>query len=318
MVFPWSRPYGSPSNESAAQKAVNVFSIGLFVGILAGAAFLARRNWRLGRVDRRGAVVLGGTLAVVNFAGGSLLGKHVPATDEFVLFLRASSWCLFVGAMVWTAYLALEPWVRRQWPHSMVSWTRLLAGRVRDPRVGADVLAGICFGVATQWLGEAGTVLTVRAGGLPDESLDTVLLGGRFALMPWHNAFASSIVGTLGLFMLFFLCRIVARKFWLACGLFLLIFVAIATVTSSHPAIDGPVIAVIFAIMTFVMVRFGLVTFAAMSLVSNILGSYPLTWDFSPFYASSSVFALISLAAVTALAFRFALGGRAILGDDVS
>jgi hypothetical protein len=216
------------------------------------------------------------------------------------------------------AYLALEPWVRRQWPHSIVSWTRLLAGRVRDPRVGADILAGICFAVAIQWLNEGSTVLGERVGGLPDLTLDNVLLGGRFTLEPWHNAFASSIVGTLGLFLLFFLCRIVARKFWLACGLFMLIFIVVVALSSLHPAIDIPTTVAIFAIMTFVMVRFGLVTFAAMSLVNNVLSAYPLTWDFSAFYAASSVFALISIAVVAGVAFRYALGGRAIFNDDVS
>jgi len=316
LIYPWTTPYGSPSAQSPGQKAANVISITLFVALLVGAALMARRNWRLGRVDRRGAIVLTGTLAVVNFVGGNLLGKHVPATDEFLLFLRTISWCLFVGGMAWVGYLALEPWVRRQWPHSMVSWTRLLGGRVRDARVGADVLAGICFGVVTQWLAETGTVLTVRAGGLPDESLDAVLLGGRYALMPWYNAFAGAIVTTLGLFLLFFLCRIVMRKFWLACGLFVLIPVLFVVLSSSHPAIDGPVVAALFVILTFVMIRYGLVTFAVVTLVSNILGAYPLTWDFAPFYASSSVFALISIAVIAAVAFRFSLGGRTLFGDE--
>jgi serine/threonine-protein kinase len=318
LIYPWSRPYGSPRDESPGQKAVSVLGICIFLAIIAGAALVARRNWRLGRGDRRGAVVVGAGLAVINLVGGSLYGKHVPSTDELILFLRATSWCLYLGALAWMAYLALEPWVRRQWPHSIISWTRLLAGRVRDPRVGADVLAGICFGVAAQWFVEVGTALAERVGGLPDQTSESVLLGGRFALAPWSDALANSIVSTLGLFMLFFLCRIVARKFWLACGLFVLIFVAVNALSSLHPAVDVPFAVVILSLFTFVMVRFGLVTFAAMSLVSSVLGSYPLTWDFSAFYATSSLFALISIAVVAAIAFRFALGGRAIFSDDAN
>ena len=318
LIYPWSKPYGSPSDKSPGQKAVNVLGIGLLLSVLVGAALLARRNWRLGRVDRRGALIVGVTFAIVNFASGSLYGKHVPGGEELILFLRTSSWCLYVGALVWMAYLALEPWVRRQWPHSIVSWTRLLAGRVRDPRVGADVLAGICFAIALQWLGESDTALSVRAGGLPDQTSDIILLGGRFAIVPWTTALAGSIVGTLGLFMLFFLCRIVARKFWLGCGLFVLLFVTIGTLTSTHPLIDVPFAIAVFSLMTFVMVRFGLVTFAAMSVINNVLNAYPLTWDFSAFYATSSLFALISIAVVAAVAFHYALGGRAIFGDDAS
>jgi hypothetical protein len=37
-------------------------------------------------------------------------------------------------------YMALEPVVRRRWPEVLVSWSRLLAGRLRDPLVGSHIL----------------------------------------------------------------------------------------------------------------------------------------------------------------------------------
>jgi hypothetical protein len=193
-----------------------------------------------------------------------------------------------------------------------------MAGRVRDPRVGVDLLAGICFGVLSKWIDEVCTALAVGAGGLPDQTSSTALLGGRFALAPWMSALSSSIVTTLGLFLLFFLCRLIARRFWLACGLFVLIFAGISALSSSHPAYDVPDAVLIFSLFTFVMVRYGLVTFAAMSVANTVLGSYALTWDFSAFYASSSMLALVSVAVIVGVAFRYALGGRAIFGDDVT
>ena len=317
LVYPWSRPYGSPDEQTPAQKAVNILGICILLAILVAAALMARRNWRLGRGDRHGAIVVGASLAVFDFASGTLLGKHVPATDELITFLRTTSWCLFGGALVWMAYLALEPWVRRQWPHSMISWTRLLSGRVRDTRVGADVLAGICFGVAAKWIDGVTTALAVGAGGLPDQSSLFPLLGGRFALSPWCTGLASSVVTTLGFFMLFFLCRLVGRRLWVTCGLFVLIFVVLSWLSSQHPVYDVADAFLIFSLFTFVMVRYGLVTFAAMTLASNVLGQYALTWDFSAFYAGSSILALVSIAAIAGLAFRYALGGQSILGEDV-
>ncbi|MGD0617766.1 MAG: hypothetical protein ABSB67_08905 [Bryobacteraceae bacterium] len=65
------------------------------------------------------------------------------------------------------------------------------------------------------------------------------------------------------------------------------------------------------------MLRYGLVTLASMFMVNAVLGSYALTWDFSAFYAGGSVLALVSIAVLAGLAFRYALGGRAILGDDL-
>jgi len=49
--------------------------------------------------------------------------------------------------MTWILYLALEPIVRRRWPDSIISWSRLLAGRLRDPLVGRDILIGCLAGV---------------------------------------------------------------------------------------------------------------------------------------------------------------------------
>jgi serine/threonine-protein kinase len=317
LIYPWSRPYGSPDDQTPAQKAVNILAICLFLAVIAGAALMARRNWRMGRVDRRGAIVLAGSLAVVNLAAGLLLGKNVPATDEFVEFLRSTSWCLYVGALVWMAYLALEPWVRRQWPHSIISWTRLLAGHVRDPRVGVDILAGICFGVVSKLVDEVINSFAVNAGGLPDQTSSLALVGGRFTIAPWGNALVGSIITTLGLFLLFFLCRLVARKFWLACAIFVLLFAAIAGLSSLHPAYDATDAFIVFALFTFVMLRYGLVTLASMFMVNAVLGSYALTWDFSAFYAGGSVLALVSIAVLAGLAFRYALGGRAILCDDL-
>ena len=46
-------------------------------------------------------------------------------------------------------YMALEPYVRRRWPQSMIAWSRLLGGAVRDPVVGGNLLIGAAFGVAT-------------------------------------------------------------------------------------------------------------------------------------------------------------------------
>ena len=56
---------------------------------------------------------------------------------------------------MWTAYLALEPYVRRNWPTTLISWTSLLAGRVTDPIVGRDVLIGMLAGLVLKVLGQA-------------------------------------------------------------------------------------------------------------------------------------------------------------------
>ena len=40
-------------------------------------------------------------------------------------------------------YLGIEPHIRRHWPDSLISWSRLQSGRLKDPLVASHILAGI-------------------------------------------------------------------------------------------------------------------------------------------------------------------------------
>ena len=44
-------------------------------------------------------------------------------------------------AMVGKWVIAIQPFVRRYLPEVLISWSCLLGGRYRDPRVGRDLLA---------------------------------------------------------------------------------------------------------------------------------------------------------------------------------
>ena len=75
-----------------------------------------------------------------------LFAHHVPNSYEFALFLTFLGFGLVLSSFFWVLYIALEPYVRRRWPATLVSWSRLLAGGFRDPLVGRDVLAGCLVG----------------------------------------------------------------------------------------------------------------------------------------------------------------------------
>ena len=73
---------------------------------------------------------------------------HFSSAGNFVyLLFMAISTALFWGGAVWVLYLAMEPYVRRYWPQAIISWTRVLSGRWRDPLVGRDVLYGAVLGI---------------------------------------------------------------------------------------------------------------------------------------------------------------------------
>jgi hypothetical protein len=47
----------------------------------------------------------------------------------------------------------VEPQVRRRWPAVLVAWSRVLSGRIRDPLVGREALAGIALCTAATAIG---------------------------------------------------------------------------------------------------------------------------------------------------------------------
>src|SRR5215813_13415614 len=102
---------------------------------------LAWRNWRQGRSDRKGAF----RLTVFVF-----LGHIVSAMVGSPVIANNLAHCFFPATLAGMEYLALEPYVRRRWPTVLISWSRLLAGRFRDPLVGRDALFGILIAVASQ------------------------------------------------------------------------------------------------------------------------------------------------------------------------
>jgi serine/threonine-protein kinase len=82
---------------------------------------------------------------IAGLAAGDLNQFH---TSLGRLYLTVGP-ALWRGFVAWAAYLAVEPVIRRKWPQSLISWNRMLAGRLRDPLLGRDLLLGVLGGCAT-------------------------------------------------------------------------------------------------------------------------------------------------------------------------
>src|SRR5262249_18723861 len=133
--------------RTAGETANDVLLVGLAVFGVIAAVVVGRLNYIRGRGDRRGALRLAAFAFVTQTALFLFRAHLVPAVATFGLFLLACALSLLVAAILWLLYLALEPYVRRRWPQALVSWSRLLAGRVRDPVVARDVLYGLVLGL---------------------------------------------------------------------------------------------------------------------------------------------------------------------------
>jgi serine/threonine-protein kinase len=153
----------------------------LFWVVLPAALVLAVRNLRLGRGDRAGAE----RVALVAFAAfvlAWLLSTHFTAHPfgQLMRVATGAGYALFSGVAMAVFYLAAEPALRRRWPELLISWSRLLAGRWRDPRVGRDVLLGLVLTFAIVDLVEAGRLVSWRLGGPAPRLVptDVEMLGG--------------------------------------------------------------------------------------------------------------------------------------------
>ena len=135
-------------------------------------------------------------------------GRHVVA---FPVSLGVT---VSLAAFVWLFYVAVEPFVRRRWPGMLVAWVRVLAGNVRDPLVGRDVLIGCASGVAGACLTDLDRLAAWQAG------QPGALLVPDWNMFSGPAAFVASVLAHFdrGLFvsllMLFilFLLRVVLRS----------------------------------------------------------------------------------------------------------
>lgn len=308
LAGPWSSPprTARPTELTGARRDFDL----LFLGILVvGGALIARRNLRLGRSDRRGAM----RLAALTFVGSMLtwafMASHVASDSELALLLLGASVSLFLAGVCWLLYVALEPLIRRRWPDSLIAWTRLLSGRLSDPLVGRVLLAGALLGVFGAIGGEL-RELARRAfeatPPIPPFPWDTTLRGPRAVASHLSNP-AVAMFFALATAMLFFLLRAVLRKEWLAAAVFVLIW---AVPSFLHGGlISGAFVLVAAAAEIFVFLRFGLLAWVFANLFGHCL-QFPLTTDSSAWYAGTSLFVLLFLAAVAVYGFRIALAGR--------
>jgi serine/threonine-protein kinase len=277
-----------------------------------GTAVMVRRHLRAGEGDLHGA----GTLATAVVVGGvvSMLlhAHHVPHVfQELLLLLSVTGWGLVWGGFSWLAYLAFEPHVRRLWPRTLITWTRVLSRRFRDPLVGRDVLLGMLAG--TMMAIAALLVIMMNERGPTDAALTPAVQSLRSLRLLVSRVVFLVLDGmqfALGGLFLLVLLRVGLRRTWLAVVVLLLINVPLS-------AWQWTPIAVVYSLATAalfaaVVLRLGLLAGVAMLATDRLLTSLPFTFDFDAWYVTSSSLVLVCVLSLAILAFRMTgLSGRA-------
>lgn len=302
------------------QRIQNASGLSLVLAILLGAILLARYNVRQGRGDRRGALRVALFIFVVRLLGWVFGASHVPTIIEVpIFFVLAVSQALLFAGLLWLLYIALEPYVRRRWPNTIVAWSRVLSGSLRDPLVGRDVLVGVLFGIGQTllFLLEQLVGRWLNSGPQREIGMDA-WLGVRYLIAQGflHNLI-DAILSTLFLFFLMFLLRVLTRRQWLATGIFILIGVSQTASGTSNPMITVVFACLVIGLGTIALLRFGLLTFAICIFVGGLLRNAPITTDFSAWYAGSTLLVLLAVLALAALAFHTSLGGQKVFAGKL-
>ncbi|HTW59883.1 MAG TPA: serine/threonine-protein kinase [Terriglobales bacterium] len=299
-------------DDSTGKKASSILSIVILMAGLLGSLLLARRNYRQGRCDREGAFRLASVMFVLEMLLWLCRSHFTLSLDVIGSFAIAISTGLFITGITWILYLALEPWVRRRWPHAIISWSRLLAGQFRDPLVSRDILFGVMLGVVWILIFEIHSIRAMYLASAPVLGQAEFLMGGREALGAWLIQIPGSILSTLFFFMLLLGLKALLRKDWLAAIAFVAIYALPGGLTSSHPALDLPTQILAYAIAVLIVFRFGLIPLAVAIFIANMLGNVPLTADFSAWYMGASVLAVLSVVVLAGWGFYYSLGGAQV------
>ncbi|HOB76128.1 MAG TPA: serine/threonine-protein kinase [Phycisphaerae bacterium] len=255
---------------------------------LAGGCVLAWRNLQIGRGDRRGARRLAVFMLLLSLAF-RVVGHDwtLDLTAEAQQALRAVEAAAFTAVVTWILYLGLEPYVRRFWPQSIISWSRLLQGRLTDPLVGRDLVVGVAIATGVLLLQQLQVLLSAQIIHTPPLTLlpDTdnalgQLLGLRHTLTASMRALGTVVGRGIVLLVLMLLIRLAVKIPWLSAVLFFFLVTVAYALTGESAGLSTWILSAIVAGgATIVLVRAGFLALVVSSFVVRFMLSNPLTPD---------------------------------------
>jgi hypothetical protein len=277
------------------------------------AGWLAYHNLRGKRDDRQGATRLAAFVFLVQITGLLLSATYVPTYAQVDRVATLTSYAGFTAALVWLGYVALEPLIRRQWPQVMISWTRALAGHIRDPRIGRDLLVGVLFGILDALLQLFAFAVQGRfRGTFWLDHLGNV----RHTVGYFLTALPASMGIALALFLLLFILRILLRRPWAAgCG-YICVMAALSLLAG------GSILSILSAIVeqtltVLLLLRFWVLSLVAAIFVSTLVQQAPLTADLRAWHASGSLLLIIAILGSSIWASRLAVARRPWMPDEL-
>lgn len=285
-----------------------------------GGWLLARRNMRRGRGDRQGAFRIAMFIFTGEFLSWALSAHFVSnAWDDYWAFVAGCGEALYMAGFMWVLYMAIEPYMRRRWPEMLISWTRVLTGKVYDPRVGRDVMLGALGGVGMAVIQNGVNALPawLHIANIEPIRPSHLTLGGPAGMFSAFGYFSNLAVQwalATGAFLV--VARFLTRRDWLAVvvsGVSL----GMVVLPADNMMIAVPASMLCAAIVYSLLFRFGLLSVAVTLFFYFVLRRWPVTLDFSRWFVWRSTFSLAVLVAIAVFALLAINVGRPILVEPV-
>jgi hypothetical protein len=312
----------APWTNGEATSSVNVTALEggfttLLVPVLIAGLFLARRNYRLGRGDRKSAWRVG----VVAFACPVLswLFWNVHAgspLEQWQSLSHGLEKALFAGGQLWVFYMAVEPYARRRWPETLIAWSRLLAGRFRDRLVGRDLLVGTLIAPACFVLLILGHSVQVWLGQPAPRLLEAplyVLLGPQNCAFRLFDMLGLAILMGMMMQLFLVLMRVLLRHQALALAAFFAVWTAILALGWGRGRLSVAELLAYAAMVGLfcVALRFGLLAAVVAIFLAMLLDS-PVTTDLWAWYAQPTLLLSCLFAALVGWGLYASLAGRSL------
>ncbi len=322
IVTPWIEEKG-PNQPPAP-----IFVFALF--ITGTVILVAIRNLKLGRGDRRGAFRLAIFIVTTMILGWAIRGISASGTPPRLfgnlVFEKPLGHALQHALLAWLLYIALEPLARRYWPWTLVTWTRLLMGRFRDPQIGRDILVGgLLAGTLgiIEWLGSEAFVLAKVP--LPTPKSFFLIKGLSLgAILEDTISYAhQAVMYPMGILVLLIIFRVPLRKNW-AAPLAVLILLTLLPVFASISEAKGLAEATIVGFVSlfyvgailYVVLQFGLLPVAVAQLITTLFSESAVTWDLSLWYAGPALVQVMVCVLLLVYGCYIALAGRPLFAAE--
>jgi serine/threonine-protein kinase len=316
VVPEWRRPSLIAQPQQQAIIPILVAVIGM--AILAAAVFLARRNIRQGRGDLRGATRLAVAYLILGVVTEWARLQNPPG-NWLAVFGQNVALQVSSALLLWAGYLAIEPYVRRWWPTTLVAWSRVLDGRFRDPMVGRDVLLGAALAVAFTFAPKFSVLMGMRP---PDAGELNVFVSpmswtsDRAYLAALLERLSGAFFSPVSLVLVLLVLRVIVRRTWLTYLVYAGMALTAGTLVGVSTRTDVGIFLALNTLMLVILTKLGFLALTV-AMFYSLTVSLILTADRQSWFFHHSIITMAVFGGIAIYAAWVSIGDQRVFKESV-